>query len=110
MRVPPRRFFLQSQRTRSYNFYRGLLESSMGFGTIDPRHTGSGRKHREARKARRLAVGAAGWIRPDGGFARRPCTVLDISDTGVRISVADGQTVPSVFNFVSAKTGGLGRR
>jgi hypothetical protein len=82
----------------------------MGFGTIDPRHTGSGRKHREARKARRLAVGAAGWIRPDGGFARRPCTVLDISDTGVRISVADGQTVPSVFNFVSAKTGGLGRR
>ena len=82
----------------------------MGFETINPRHAGSGRKHRESRKARRFALGAPGWIRPDGGFAKRPCTVLDISDTGVRISVEGNQTVPTIFNFVSAKTGGLGRR
>ena len=77
---------------------------------MDPRFAGSGRKTRELRAAKRLALGAPGWIRPDGGFAKRACTVLDISDTGVRLRVGGEQTVPMIFNFVTAKTGGLGRR
>jgi hypothetical protein len=79
----------------------------MAFGSKDARFFGGGRKTRELRRAARRSVGNAGWIRPDGGFAKRACKVLDISDTGVRLTSDD--PVPDVFNFVSA-SGGLGRR
>ena len=46
-------------------------------------------------------------IRPDGGFAKWHCTVLDVSDTGVRLKLDADHIVPTTFNFVSAKTGGL---
>src|SRR5688500_17712059 len=82
----------------------------MAFGKIEPRHAGSGRKHRELRTSMRQSIGEAGWVRPDGGFARWPCMVLDISDTGVRLKVDPNQTVPTIFSFVLAKAGGLGRR
>jgi hypothetical protein len=35
-------------------------------------------KTREARKS----VRQSGWITLDGGFAARPCTVLDLSSAG----------------------------
>jgi hypothetical protein len=82
----------------------------MAFGMMASGNARIARKSRELRAAKRGAVGEPGWIRQDGGFAKRPCTVLDISDTGVRLKVSSDQTVPSIFNFVLAKTGGLGRR
>jgi hypothetical protein len=77
---------------------------------MDPRFGGSGKKTRELRSARRVAIGEPGWIRPDGGFAKWHCIVLDVSDTGVRLKMDGDHTMPPTFNFVSAKTGGLGRR
>ena len=58
---------------------------------------------------------------PDGSLWENPAgsdrtdspgvpTARDISNTGIRISVAGDQMVPPTFNFVSAKSGGLGRR
>jgi hypothetical protein len=44
---------------------------------------------REARKS----VRQSGWITLDGGFAARPCTVLDLSSTGAKITVDDPQAV-----------------
>src|SRR4051812_47460594 len=38
---------------------------------------------REARKS----IRQSGWITLDGGFAARPCTVLDLSSAGARISI-----------------------
>ncbi len=68
-----------------------------------------GRKLREQRKSSRQKVGASAWIRPDGGFAKRPCRLLDISETGVRLAIEPGADVPSIFNFAMS-SGGLGRR
>ena len=81
----------------------------MALGSFDARFFGSGKKARELRHFPRRAAGMnTAWIRPDeGGFGRRVCQVLDISQTGVRLK-AD-YPVPRVFNFVSSQ-GGLGRR
>ena len=79
----------------------------MAFGNSDARFFGAGRKSRELRRFRRRTVGSPGWIKLDGGFARRSCQVLDISETGVRL-LAD-QTVPDIFGFISA-LGGSYRR
>lgn len=43
---------------------------------------------RESRKARHQSRATA-WLTLDGGFAKRPCTVVDISATGARIAVRD---------------------
>ena len=41
---------------------------------------------RDKRQTKRKPMGAAAYIRL-GSFAARPCTVIDLSDTGFRISV-----------------------
>ena len=85
------------------------LRSDIGVmaSNTNPRFLGSGKKTREGRRASRRTVGADGWIKFDGGFARRACQVLDISDTGVRLST--NGPVPDVFQFVST-LGALPRR
>jgi hypothetical protein len=70
---------------------------------------GSVRRGKELRKATRRKVSVNGFIRPDGGFAVRPCTIIDLSDTGVQISVDAPQSVPSTFTFMTSRTG-KGRR
>lgn len=72
------------------------------FGFLGPSKT-----KREFRKSARVSTGGSGWIRLDGGFAKRACRVLDISDTGVCLSSDD--LVPNAFTFLSDK-GGPGRR
>ena len=67
------------------------------------------RSPKEQRKATRRKVGPNGFIRPDGGFAVRPCTVVDLSDTGVQISIDAAKSVPSTFTFLTTRTG-AGRR
>lgn len=61
------------------------------------------------RRASRIKSGAGGWLRLDGGFAMRPCQVLDVSDTGVRIAVDASLRVPNDFVIVLSH-GGQGRR
>ena len=44
---------------------------------------------RESRKTRhKTQLGV--WLTLDGGFAKRPCTVIDLSATGARLSVQNG--------------------
>ena len=47
----------------------------------------SNRKPKEQRKSTRRSINTRAWIRDDGGFAVRPCSVIDISDTGARLSI-----------------------
>jgi len=67
------------------------------------------RKAKEQRRASRRKVSTNAWIRLDGGFAVRPCSVIDLSDTGVQISVSAAESVPSTFTFVMSRTAS-GRR
>ena len=50
-------------------------------------------KKREARKS----VRQSGWITLDGGFAARPCTVLDLSSAGAKITVDDPKLYTKPF-------------
>jgi hypothetical protein len=70
---------------------------------------GSVRRGKELRKATRRKVSVNGFIRPDGGFAVRPCTIIDLSDTGVQISITEPRSVPNTFTFMTSRTG-TGRR
>jgi hypothetical protein len=54
------------------------------------------------RQTRRNAISAATFIRI-GGFATRPCTVIDLSDTGVRISVEGAAGIPVEFTLFLSK-------
>ena len=49
---------------------------------------------RESRKARHQSRAAA-WLTLDGGFAKRPCTIVDISATGARLAVQNGSKLGS---------------
>lgn len=42
----------------------------------------------------RRSIQQAGWITLDGGFAARPCNVLDLSNTGAKLVVDDASVIP----------------
>jgi hypothetical protein len=63
---------------------------------------------RDKRQTRRKPIGAAAYLRL-GSFAARPCTVLDLSDTGVRISVDSAASIPAEFALLLSKNS-QGRR
>jgi hypothetical protein len=59
---------------------------------------------REARKS----VRQSGWITLDGGFAARPCTVLDLSSAGAKITIDDPNAVTAKVRLAlsrDARTG-----
>jgi hypothetical protein len=60
---------------------------------------------REARKS----VRQSGWITLDGGFAARPCTVLDLSSTGAKITVDDPQAVTAKARLAFSRDARAGR-
>ncbi|MEA2819389.1 MAG: hypothetical protein QOJ86_1393 [Bradyrhizobium sp.] len=60
---------------------------------------------REARKS----VRQSGWITLDGGFAARPCTVLDLSSTGAKITVDDPQVVTAKARLAFSRDARAGR-
>jgi hypothetical protein len=62
-------------------------------------------KKREARKS----VRQSGWITLDGGFAARPCTVLDLSSAGAKITVDDPQAVPAKVRLAFSRDARTGR-
>jgi hypothetical protein len=84
-------------------------QADMTFGRRQVDSTGTGRYPRNKRRASRVKSGAGAWLRLDGGFAMRPCQLLDVSDTGVRIAVDPALRVPNDFVIVLSQ-GGQGRR
>jgi hypothetical protein len=60
---------------------------------------------REARKS----VRQSGWITLDGGFAARPCTVLDLSSAGAKITVDGPDTVPAKVRLALSRDARTGR-
>jgi hypothetical protein len=69
-----------------------------------------GRTRSHKRKAERRKSGANAWIRLEGGFAMRPCNMVDLSDTGVKITVHAAETVPGVFTLLLSRDASFGRR
>jgi hypothetical protein len=68
------------------------------FGSKQPRK-------RETRKS----VQQSGWIVLEGGFAARPCTVLDLSDNGAKIRTDDPSSVHSKLKLSFSRDGSKGR-
>ena len=62
-------------------------------------------RKREARKS----VRESGWITLDGGFAARPCTVLDLSSAGAKITVDDPQVVTAKMRLAFSRDARSGR-
>ena len=60
---------------------------------------------REARKS----VRQSGWITLDGGFAARPCTVLDLSSAGAKITIDDPNTVTAKVRLAFSRDARTGR-
>jgi hypothetical protein len=86
----------------------GRQQLSVFGQTLTGRFSISG-KSKDYRKATRKKSGADAWIRV-GSFATRPCKVVDISDTGVQITVIAPQTVPQTFSLLISRNAGSGRR
>jgi hypothetical protein len=59
-----------------------------------------GSSAKEQRKSTRKPVNTRAWIRVDGGFAVRPCNLIDLSDTGARRS-AEGAITASFALLLS---------
>jgi hypothetical protein len=80
------------------------------FGRLLADHFSLSRKSKDQRKASRKTIGESAWIRLDGGFAVRPCNVIDLSDTGVQITIDAAESVPRIFTFMISRDSGTGRR
>ena len=63
------------------------------------------RKKRETRKS----VQQSAWITLDGGFATRPCIVLDLSSAGAKIRVDDPSAVQARLRLAFARDARTGR-
>ena len=75
-----------------------------------PRFMGFINRPQNRRGNGRRDVNRQAWISLNGGFAVRPCTVIDISETGVRLAVTSPQTVPGAFTLrMSRNTGSTGK-
>ena len=57
---------------------------------------------REARKTRHATKHDA-WMTLDGGFAKRNCTVLDLSAGGARVLLSDAGPVDTTLNLAFSK-------
>jgi hypothetical protein len=57
----------------------------------------------ERREAPRRNLNTPGWIRLDGGFGLRECKIVDVSISGVRISLPFGGKLPDTFTLLLSK-------
>ena len=64
-----------------------------------------------AKKTRlpRKSVQQAAWLIFDGSFAARPCTVVDLSDTGAKITANEPSAVGSKFRVAFSRDVRTGR-
>jgi hypothetical protein len=60
---------------------------------------------REQRKARRAHRRQAAWVVLDGGVAKIPCVLWDISEGGARLAAAHGGALPEAFGLFLSKDG-----
>jgi hypothetical protein len=63
----------------------------------------------QQKRATRKSVQQSAWIVLDGGFAARPCTVIDLSDSGAKIRVDDPSSVNSKLRLSFSRDGRKGR-
>ena len=75
----------------------------LGFATGD--NPESIPKKIDNRRAPRRACNINAWIRVEGSFATQQCRVIDLSQTGMRLTVADAHTIRSGFILLWSKTG-----
>jgi PilZ domain len=61
------------------------------------------------KRATRKSVQQSAWIVLEGGFAARPCTVIDLSDSGAKIRVDDPSSVNSKLRLSFSRDGRKGR-
>ncbi len=57
----------------------------------------------------RRSVHQAGWITLEGGFAARPCQVLDLSASGAKLIVDDPTSVSNKMRLGFSRDGRMGR-
>lgn len=55
------------------------------------------------KRGARKSVRQSAWITFDGGFAARPCVVLDLSAAGAKITVDDAGAAPGVFRLAFSR-------
>jgi hypothetical protein len=60
---------------------------------------------REQRKQKRTHRRQAAWVVLDGGVAKTPCVLWDISEGGARLAAAHGGGLPDVFGLFLSKDG-----
>ena len=77
----------------------------VSFGRREAYSYSTPRKSKDPRAAHRKKLETTAWIRPDGGFSVRPCTVVDLSDTGVKISIDAPNTVSEHFSLLLSREG-----
>jgi len=58
------------------------------------------RARRDNRKTLRRAHNVRGWVKSQRSFARRRCRIIDISSTGVRLSVDWSVQLTDTFNLI----------
>ena len=75
------------------------------FGRREAYSYSTPRKSKDPRAAYRKKLGTSAWIRPDGGFSVRTCTIVDLSDTGVKISIDSPHTVSEQFSLLLSREG-----
>jgi hypothetical protein len=56
-------------------------------------------------RAPRRVCDVNAWIRAEGCFATQQCRVLDLSQTGVRLEIADAYRTPRRFILLWSKSG-----
>jgi PilZ domain len=61
------------------------------------------------KRATRKSVQQSAWIVLEGGFAARPCTVIDLSDSGAKIRVDDPSSVNSKLRLSFSRDSRKGR-
>ncbi len=60
---------------------------------------------RNLRKTKRTRRRQAAWVVLDGGCAKLPCVLWDVSETGARIAAAHGSALPDVFGLFLSNDG-----
>ncbi|WP_420130994.1 PilZ domain-containing protein [Rhodopseudomonas sp.] len=65
-------------------------------------------KERSKRDQRR-SVRQSGWITLDGGFAARPCEVVDLSTTGAKLTIADAISLGPKLRLAFSRDARTGR-
>jgi hypothetical protein len=63
----------------------------------------------QQKRATRKSVQQSAWIVLDGGFAARPCTVIDLSASGAKIRIDDPSSVSSKLRLSFSRDGRKGQ-